>query len=583
VQIRDTSGANPALDGDNRFNRFNPAAGATYKASEALTAYANYNEGMRIPTPVELTCANPSAPCALPNAFSPTRAEARDREDIEAGLRGRIAQGANWRATAYQTTLTDDITVRERLGGVAQHGLLPERRDDAPPRDRAGSQWNHRRLNLAASYAYIDARFAAASPSTARTTRRRRERRHPGQPRRPHPRHPQNVFKLRGAWRAGDSVDIGAGMIAAGASSRGNENNQDSRGRVAGYAVFNLDARWRFARGWELFAEIDNLFNTRYETVGLLGRNFFNGPGRSFDANAAASDCFSRPGAVRRVDRSEVRAGEDLKAYPCAARPLQRASNSRPFTAAFSRIQSAVFSAWYSAAGSRCFRVSAMSSSARAGSLDSEAAPAGRRAGRAASLGEDFRRWASTKRQPCSAARTAAQVRQVVHRFARRELVAQHQLHQLLHQPRSRTWRSAASASDLARRRWRCASARAAPGRSPRRVAPDHAQDAGRIAVRSACALSPRSAPALPAPRLVSGAAECVDQGAASGRISGDRPDAHPSRRARTASRALSRRSDRRRTSLSPSTRSPTKRSESITWSHIVRSVSSPSLSTSSR
>ena len=43
--------------------------------------------------------------------------------------------------------------------------------------------------------------------------------------------------------------------------ARGDENNQDVNGKIKGYTIFNLDARWNFARGWELFAEVDNLFN----------------------------------------------------------------------------------------------------------------------------------------------------------------------------------------------------------------------------------------------------------------------------------------------------------------------------------
>jgi outer membrane receptor protein involved in Fe transport len=61
--------------------------------------------------------------------------------------------------------------------------------------------------------------------------------------------------------------------------------------------VFNLDTRWRFARGWELFGEIDNLFSTKYETLGVLRSNFFRSPGNTFDANGAASELFLAPGA----------------------------------------------------------------------------------------------------------------------------------------------------------------------------------------------------------------------------------------------------------------------------------------------
>ncbi|HET7765687.1 MAG TPA: TonB-dependent receptor [Burkholderiales bacterium] len=300
VQIRDTSGTNPALDGDSRFSRFNPAAGATWKTSDSLTAYANYNEGMRIPTPVELTCANPSAPCALPNAFlaDPPLKPVIGRT-IEAGLRGRISPTSSWRATAYQTTLTDDILFVSASAGSPNTGFFQNVGTTRRRGVELGANGTVGRVSVAASYAYIDARFRSSftehSVNNAVADANGDIQVSPGDR---IPAIPQNVFKLRAAWRAADAVDLGAGMIAAGSQlARGNENNQDSRGKVAGYAVFNLDAHWRFARGWELFAEVDNLFNTKYETVGLLGRNFFNGPGRAFDANAATSELFLSPGA----------------------------------------------------------------------------------------------------------------------------------------------------------------------------------------------------------------------------------------------------------------------------------------------
>jgi len=300
VQIRDTSGTNPALNGDNRFSRFNPAAGATWKTSDALTAYANYNEGMRVPTPVELTCADPAAPCALPNAFlaDPPLKPVIART-LEAGLRGRISPNATWRATAYQTTLTDDILFVSASAGAPNTGFFQNVGTTRRRGIELGANGTAGRLSVSASYAYIDARFQSSftehSPNNATADANGDIQVSAGDRM---PGIPQNVFKLRGTWRADDGIELGAGMIAAGSQlARGNENNQDSRGRVAGYAVFNLDGRWRFARRWELFAEVDNLFNTKYETVGLLGRNFFNGPGRTFDANAASSEVFLSPGA----------------------------------------------------------------------------------------------------------------------------------------------------------------------------------------------------------------------------------------------------------------------------------------------
>ncbi len=37
-----------------------------FRSIEDFTTYFNYNEGMRAPTVVELSCADPSAPCTLP-------------------------------------------------------------------------------------------------------------------------------------------------------------------------------------------------------------------------------------------------------------------------------------------------------------------------------------------------------------------------------------------------------------------------------------------------------------------------------------------------------------------------------------
>jgi outer membrane receptor protein involved in Fe transport len=69
VDITDRSGNDPGLNGDHTFSRFNPAVGVNYNPTPALNTYATYNEGMRAPTAIELTCADPTAPCKLPNAF----------------------------------------------------------------------------------------------------------------------------------------------------------------------------------------------------------------------------------------------------------------------------------------------------------------------------------------------------------------------------------------------------------------------------------------------------------------------------------------------------------------------------------
>jgi iron complex outermembrane recepter protein len=58
-----------SLNGRNAYLRFNPSAGITWQALDQLNLYASYSESNRIPTPAELSCANPVQPCLFPLSF----------------------------------------------------------------------------------------------------------------------------------------------------------------------------------------------------------------------------------------------------------------------------------------------------------------------------------------------------------------------------------------------------------------------------------------------------------------------------------------------------------------------------------
>src|SRR5262249_5903599 len=114
VQTRDRSGLVPALTGTHGYARFNPSAGLTYRLRRGLGTYLSYGESARVPTPVELTCADPSAPCRLPNAFlaDPQLAEVVAR-DVEAGMRGEIEAQflgrIDWHLGGFNTITSQDI------------------------------------------------------------------------------------------------------------------------------------------------------------------------------------------------------------------------------------------------------------------------------------------------------------------------------------------------------------------------------------------------------------------------------------------------------------------------------------------
>ncbi|HTO50228.1 MAG TPA: TonB-dependent receptor [Burkholderiales bacterium] len=300
VTIRDLSGTNPALDGNNRFSRFNPAAGVTFKPMPALTAYASYNEGMRVPTPVELTCASPAAPCALPNAFlADPPLDPVIAKTWEFGVRGSITPTVRWHATAYQTTLDNDILFVSASAAAPNTGFFQNVGTTRRRGVELGIGGTVHRLTFAASYSYINAQFRTSftefSPSNSSADAVGDIQVQSGNRL---PLIPRNILKLRAAYLFGAGFTLGAGMYAQDSQYvRGNENNLDPSGKIAGYAVFVVDARWKFAPDWELFGVINNLFDRKYNSSGVLGTNFFNGPGNTFDATATTREVFYSPAA----------------------------------------------------------------------------------------------------------------------------------------------------------------------------------------------------------------------------------------------------------------------------------------------
>ena len=112
ISLRDQFGT--ALNGDHTFVRFNPGGGLTFKLTPDVTVYGSYSEANRAPTPAELSCADPTAPCSLTNFFvgDPPLKQVVSRT-LEGGFRGRIPNtwgvDIGWKAGAFRAVNSDDI------------------------------------------------------------------------------------------------------------------------------------------------------------------------------------------------------------------------------------------------------------------------------------------------------------------------------------------------------------------------------------------------------------------------------------------------------------------------------------------
>ncbi len=299
--IRDKTGLEPALNGDHTFKRFNPAAGLNFNPTPALSTYVSYSEGMRVPTPVELTCADPAAPCRLPNNFlADPPLEKVVAKTVEIGARGRLSESSGWSAAVYRTDLDNDI-IFISSGGAVNAGFFQNAGRTRRQGLELGLHGRVDKLNLAVNYGFVNAEFASPltlnSPSNSSAAvngdiQVASGDRIPGIP--------QHSVKLRAEYEFTEALSLGGNAVYFSSQyARGDENNQDANGRVPGYAVFNLDARYQYTRQLMFFGRINNLFDKEYETLGVLGENFFNGPGRTFDAGNVTGEQFRSTGAPR--------------------------------------------------------------------------------------------------------------------------------------------------------------------------------------------------------------------------------------------------------------------------------------------
>lgn len=268
VTLRDRIGT--ALTGDHRFGRLNPAAGVTYQVRPGLSLYGSYAQSSRVPTPVELTCADPEDPCRLPNAFvSDPPLDAIVAGTWEGGARGTVVR-ADWSLTAFTSTANDDIifvssgTLRgeghfENVERTRRSGVEASLEYDVPGRLTAFAAYTIQRalfgadLRIASRFHPLAENAEIFVPSGNRL---------PGVP-----THTAR-FGVSAAVTSGLNLGV---MVRAqsGQYLRGDEANLLST--LPAFAVINAHARYRITSRISAVLEVRNLLDAHYSTFGVLG------------------------------------------------------------------------------------------------------------------------------------------------------------------------------------------------------------------------------------------------------------------------------------------------------------------------
>ena len=260
------------LNGTHSYNRLNPAVGVSYKILPSVSAYLGYSETNRAPTPAELSCADPQAPCSLTNFFvaDPTLKQVV-AHTIEAGLRGSHTfdgRRLDWNVGVFHSSSSDDIifVASDVVGRAFFRNVGATRRQGI----EAGARYRAGRLTAYANYAFTDATFQTAltlnSENNPQADAAGAIHVHPGNI---IPGVPRHLFKIGADYEVTDAWTIGVSATAAsGKYLLGDESNLNPT--TGGYAVFNAHTSYQFTRNVQGFALVENVFNARYATYGTF-------------------------------------------------------------------------------------------------------------------------------------------------------------------------------------------------------------------------------------------------------------------------------------------------------------------------
>ncbi|MDR1990793.1 MAG: TonB-dependent receptor [Acidobacteriaceae bacterium] len=328
VKNRDaiTPGGGPtSLDGDHAYSRFNPAAGVTFVPSRTLNVYAGYSEGSRAATSIELGCANPDAPCKLPNAMAgdPPLNQVVTHT-WEAGARGTYRR-IDWNAGVFRSDNHDDILFV--LSGQTGFGYFKNFGETRRQGLELGAHRQIGQATVGAGYTLLAATYQSAETVSGQgnSTNDAAEAGTPGfdgaidiAPGDRIPLIPRHMLKVYADIPLGSRASVDVDLLAISSSFvRGNENNAHTPdgtyylgpGTVPGYAIVNLGAGYRLTSRMRLVAQVTNLFNRTYYTAGQLGPFGFTNAGSFVAQPLPAVDgafpvrqaTFYAPGAPRRM------------------------------------------------------------------------------------------------------------------------------------------------------------------------------------------------------------------------------------------------------------------------------------------
>ena len=308
IQLRDQTGDQSELDGKHVFYLFNPSFGVSYRLNSKLNFYGSISQSARAPSAIELACseevlemAGEDEECRLPNAFlaDPPLDEVVAR-NFEFGLRGQWNEMMKYHLGVFHSTNKDDIIFQSTGRSTGLFKNIDKTRRMGL---EAGLKIASGRLETNINYSYLKATFEddffILSPNhpaavdingdaSAGSIRVKRGDRIPGLP--------EHTLKVHSKLLLSDKASFSVEWQAsAGQYLRGDESNQLSK--TPSYNVFNLNADYAISEQIQILAKVENVFDKKYYSFGLLGEE----PDEVVGLEHLSDNRFYGPGSPRGV------------------------------------------------------------------------------------------------------------------------------------------------------------------------------------------------------------------------------------------------------------------------------------------
>lgn len=248
------------------YTRLVPAVTLAKDFARRWTLSVSYGQGFRAPAFLELTCAEPSAPCiGLQAGLAPDASDANLRpvvsQTFAAGVRGTPLDWLSLKLWAFRTDLRDDIFGQVLPGGteVFFQNIERTRRQGIVTSLGFSASW----ASLELSYSFVRATFEGdAVLATARTPEGTEQVKAGNLL----PLSPVHRGSATGWIKPFHWLTMGLSLSAVGPQFlRGDAANVTPR--LSGYAVLDASAEGRWG-AWSAGVTVRNLLGTDYETFG---------------------------------------------------------------------------------------------------------------------------------------------------------------------------------------------------------------------------------------------------------------------------------------------------------------------------